>query len=100
MNSDASELLKMIGNCAPSTSIIGRNPLLVSLQNTVASENLTFYSSDVNAQYRIINLSGQAILQGKTGTKIDLNTSSLSAGLYLLQVQNSNEILTRKFIQQ
>lgn len=100
VNSDASELLKMIGNCAPSTSIIERSPLLVSLQNTVVSENLTFYSSDVNAQYRIINLSGQAILQGKTGTRVDLNTSSLSAGLYLLQVQNSNEILTRKFIKQ
>lgn len=100
VNSNASGLLNLIDDCAPATSIIEKDPLLVSLQSTVVNDNLTFYSSDVNAQYRIMNLGGQTVLDGKTGARVDLNTSSLPAGLYLLQVQSSSEVLTRKFIKQ
>lgn len=98
VNSDASDLLGLIDGCSSANSILERPALLVTLQTTIVNENLTFYSSDSNASYRIVNLSGQEVMQGKTGARVDVSTASLSSGLYLLQVLNEGEVLTKKFL--
>lgn len=98
VNSDPTELLDLIDSCGNATSILENDPLSVELTSTLVNENLSFYSTDVLAQYRILNLNGQAVLEGKTGQRADVNTSALAPGIYLLQVQNSSEVLTRKFV--
>ncbi|MBC2843792.1 M43 family zinc metalloprotease [Winogradskyella flava] len=67
--------------------------------NPVKGETLyikTFSKDDVS--YRVINMLGQTMVKGKTSSEI--NVSGLKSGMYFLEVNDGEEVMTRKFIKQ
>ena len=67
------------------------NPLKGDILNISGAEN--------NATYRIINMLGQEVAQGKILNNTIL-TSNVSSGTYLLQVSTDNGTIIKKFIKQ
>ena len=51
-------------------------------------------NSELN--YRIMNMNGQVIIDGKTKDKIDV--SILRAGIYFIEMNDGEDIITKKFM--
>ena len=54
--------------------------------------------SDKNVSYRVINMLGQTVVTGKTTTEI--NVAKLEPGMYFLEINDGEDVMTRKFIKQ
>ncbi|MDH7913648.1 M43 family zinc metalloprotease [Winogradskyella sp. SYSU M77433] len=54
--------------------------------------------SDNTVSYKVINMLGQTVSSGKASTEIDVAT--LKAGMYFLEVNDGEDIMTRKFIKE
>lgn len=65
------------------------NPVVNQLEIKIFAEE--------NASYKIHNLFGQVVKVGTLQNKT-LNVSNLKAGMYILQVNDGDEILTKKFV--
>jgi hypothetical protein len=81
-----SKIITIQGKSATNKLIIYPNPV---------SEVLNFVSSDTHADYYIINLLGQTVLQGRANTA-SINVSALPQGSYVLKMGNAQV----KFIKQ
>ena len=67
------------------------NPVKGNMLNIKVSENN-------NIAYRIINMIGQTIKTGHTPKQI--NVSNLKAGVYFIEVNDGEEVMTKKFIKE
>ena len=56
----------------------------------------TLNSEEVS--YRIINMLGQTVKNGKASTEIDVE--NLKSGIYFLEINDSEDVMIRKFIKQ
>lgn len=67
--------------------------------NPVQNGNIYLSSTSIDTPitFRVINLQGQALLEGYVENN-EINVNRLSAGTYILQLQNGNATVTRKFI--
>lgn len=54
--------------------------------------------SDNTVSYKVINMLGQTVSSGKASTEIDV--AALKAGMYFLEVNDGEDIMTRKFIKE
>ncbi|WP_370425117.1 endonuclease [Tenacibaculum dicentrarchi] len=50
-----------------------------------------------NAQFRIINMNGQTVLKGQINHDT-INVSNLNKGIYILEINDNQKIITKKFI--
>lgn len=70
---------------------------MVTLNPNPAHDNLFVNNIDnIIMSFRIINLTGQVIIEGKTKNSIDIN--KLSAGVYIIELSNGEKSVTKKFI--
>ena len=69
---------------------------------TSNSLNLNLVNSIENGTLKIISLTGQTVLekQNLSGTDFNFELTSLNAGLYLIQVSDSQNNYSSKFIKQ
>jgi len=97
MNSDDWDLI--IAKYSINTSIAETKNNQISVFPNPANEII--YISDIkeNSIIQIIGISGKLILELKN-PKNQININTLSTGIYFLKIQNSNEIVTKKFIKQ
>ena len=51
-----------------------------------------------DASYKIVNMIGQTVIEGNSISRVDVG--SLDAGVYFIQVNEGEEIVTKKFIKQ
>ena len=59
--------------------------------------NVELFESD-HFSYRIINMIGQTVKTGETSRQI--NVSSLKSGMYFIEVNDGEEVMTKKFIKE
>jgi chitodextrinase len=52
----------------------------------------------INATYKIANILGQTVKAGKVSTQI--NVGDLKTGIYIIEVNDGDEVMTKKFIKQ
>lgn len=64
------------------------NPAVDILNVTSVSENATF---------RVYNLMGQVVLNGKISNEM-INVSNLQEGNYILEISNENKIIRKRFL--
>ncbi len=58
-------------------------------------------NTSLSGTYQVLNILGEIILQGTlSGSKTNIQTSDLKVGLYIIQVQSSEGIMTRKFLKE
>ncbi|PTX63070.1 putative secreted protein (Por secretion system target) [Kordia periserrulae] len=55
--------------------------------------------ADASAKYQIHSLVGQIVKEGTLNTKI-IDVSTLKAGMYILQINDGDEILTKQFVKE
>ena len=67
--------------------------------NPVRSQLQVKIFADATAQYQIHSILGQVVKVG-TLTNKTINVANLKAGIYILQINDGDEILTKKFIKQ
>ncbi|QHI34859.1 Extracellular ribonuclease [Kordia antarctica] len=67
--------------------------------NPVRSQLQVKIFADATAEYQIHSLLGQVVKVG-TLTNKTINVANLKAGIYILQINDGDEILTKKFIKQ
>lgn len=69
-----------------------------------ANDQLNFDLSNLksNSTLSIYNLKGQLVqqVQGQSPAKVNLDISKLNEGMYLIQVQSENEVISTRFIKQ
>ncbi|MEM6685297.1 MAG: endonuclease [Bacteroidota bacterium] len=65
--------------------------------NPVANQLEVKIYAEATAEYQIYSLVGQQVKAGTLGNKT-INVSNLSAGMYVLQVNDGDEVVTKKFI--
>ncbi|MCB4798389.1 S8 family serine peptidase [Neotamlana laminarinivorans] len=53
---------------------------------------------DVKVTYRIVNMVGQIVKQGKNSKEVDV--SRLDSGVYFIEIKNGENIISKKFIKQ
>jgi hypothetical protein len=64
-----------------------------------ASDDLFFNTKDVILQIRFFNISGRQVLNESPGSRTHITSvAELEEGLYLLEIQTSSEIFTKKII--
>jgi endonuclease I/chitodextrinase len=80
-------------------------------ENEISAEDFTIYPNptksqlevriyaDATASYQIHSLLGQIVKAGTLENKT-INVANLKAGIYILQINDGDEILTKKFIKQ
>lgn len=68
------------------------NPVLNNMLNIVLPENS-------EGTYRIMNMIGQEVLSGKL-TNQHINVSKLRSGMYFIEVNDGDELMTKKFIKE
>lgn len=67
--------------------------------NNVVDNQLTFTVSDPAATYSIFGLNGQILESGMaSSSRVVIDVNAFAEGIYLLQVQSNDDILTKKFI--
>ncbi|WP_452220573.1 M43 family zinc metalloprotease [Lacinutrix salivirga] len=67
--------------------------------NPVKGSTLHIKSSNLGeATYRVVNMIGQTILNGTLTSEI--NVSNLKSGMYFIEVNDGEEVMTKKFIKQ
>ena len=72
----------------------------ITLYPNPVKDGLVYISSETNfTTYRIINLMGQVVANGKLDTN-SVSVSSLASGTYLLEVSNNEKVDTKRFIKQ
>jgi thiol-disulfide isomerase/thioredoxin len=98
INSNSAPLLNLADDCGTATSIEEAAQLEVIMGANPVGENLNFQIAGTRASWQIMSLSGQVVASGTTIGRVDVDTSQLPDGLYLLQVLGNTDVLTRKFI--
>ena len=98
-------------NSAPTkfeTNLLSASP---EEDEVLLDENFTIYPNpvknqlaikifaDATAEYQIHSLLGQVVKAGNLANKT-INVGNLKAGIYILQINDGDEILTKKFIKQ
>ena len=53
-------------------------------------------ATNFEASYKIVNMLGQTVIQGKVASEV--NVSSLTEGVYFIEVSSGEEIVSKKFI--
>ncbi len=77
-----------------------RNELRIKAKANYELHSVTL-SEVKGTEYRIINMVGQTILDGRLlGKETTLDISSLASGIYYLQVQNKEGFVTQKFVKE
>ncbi|MDI9311898.1 MAG: zinc-dependent metalloprotease family protein [Limnohabitans sp.] len=71
----------------------------ITLHPNPVSDVLNISSVSENATYRIFNLVGQIILEGKISSGA-INVSSINNGSYILEVNDADAVTTKRFIKQ
>ncbi|WP_298238625.1 T9SS type A sorting domain-containing protein [uncultured Algibacter sp.] len=67
--------------------------------NPVSSQLKIKFSQNINlASIKIVDIRGKMIKEVKENFNFPINVESLSNGLYLLQIEGGNRIITKKFI--
>lgn len=61
-------------------------------------ESLLIKTNLKGANILVINLQGQKVWQGNSGQQVNINTSSWSSGIYLLQVFSNEKLYSRKIV--
>lgn len=89
------ETLSLDQNNTLDSTVLFPNP-------TTASINLNTPSPIQNVNLKIISITGQTVLekQNLSGTDFSFEVSTLSQGMYILQLTNGNEVYNSKFIKQ
>ena len=60
---------------------------------------IQFDNADVNRELAVINVLGEVVFtQNSASSTVNVNASSLPAGIYFLQVKSDNHIFTQKFV--
>ena len=69
------------------------------VQNDLTIDFSTTYS---NALVEIVNMRGQVLFNGKyfDGNKINLNVAQLSSGIYIININADNKVLSKRLIKQ
>jgi chitodextrinase len=67
--------------------------------NPVKGDILNISNLDVDSTYRIFNMIGQELGNGKIENEV-INVAHLSSGTYLIEVSNEKGLLTKRFIKQ
>ena len=67
--------------------------------NPVKGDVLNIANLDVDSTYRIFNMMGQELGNGKIENE-SINVGSLSVGTYLIEVSNANGSTSKRFIKQ
>jgi endonuclease I len=67
--------------------------------NPVASQLEVKIYAEASAEYQIYSIMGQMVKAGTLGNKI-INVNNLKSGLYILHINDGDEILTKKFLKQ
>jgi len=62
--------------------------------------NIGLIDNAENATYKIVNMLGQTVSSGKLNTTSRVNISKLQSGLYIVEVNDGEETMTRKFIKE
>ena len=62
-----------------------------------SEETVSLYGIDTEVGYKIFNLSGGLISEGKTVNK-SLVVSSLASGVYILKISSEEKIEYKKFV--
>jgi hypothetical protein len=79
---------------------VGNNTKFDVVTNII-SKNEIALNSKGSYNWRILDLSGRALANGRTNTGFNLlQPGSLSSGMYLLQIIDGNEITTEKIVRQ
>lgn len=67
----------------------------------IINKNEVAINSNGSYNWRILDLSGRALANGKTSTGFNLlQTGAITSGMYLLQIIDGNEITTEKIVKQ
>lgn len=105
----------VVGNQAGGVVLYSQNPLLSALENSpIRPSNLTIYPNpakevlhldfnkiEENINFKIIDLSGRSILNGRLLNRYnEIEIAELKSGFYLLQIFDANNFRTEKFIKQ
>jgi hypothetical protein len=67
--------------------------------NPVQGDELHVSGIEADVEYRIYNLTGRSVAEGKTSDG-KISVSSLVAGIYLLQIVQDEQWVTKKFVRQ
>ena len=67
----------------------------------IINKNEVALNSNGSYNWRILDMSGRALANGKTSTGFNLlQTGAITSGMYLLQIIDGNEITTEKIVKQ
>ncbi|MEI7509209.1 MAG: reprolysin-like metallopeptidase [Flavobacterium sp.] len=68
--------------------------------NPVNGDVVTIANLDLISEYKIFNMMGQELGDGKIENEGSINVGSLNSGTYLIQVSNENGTTSKRFIKQ
>lgn len=68
--------------------------------NPVNGDVVTIANLNLSSEYKIFNMMGQELANGKIENEGSINVGSLNSGTYLIQVSNENGSTTKRFIKQ
>jgi photosystem II stability/assembly factor-like uncharacterized protein len=97
-------------DCIDSSSVIIHVDIPTSLKNMNKSESIRIYpnpscgilnieySSGKDAKFFIQNLLGQIVVQDKYRMGVPIDITSLTSGMYIIIIEDSNHIIKQKFI--
>ena len=67
----------------------------------IINKNEVAINSNGSYNWRILDMSGRALANGRTSTGFNLlQTGAITSGMYLLQIIDGNEITTEKIVKQ
>ena len=73
----------------------------VDVVTNIISKNEIALNSNGSYNWRIIDMSGRALANGRTTTGFNqLQAGTLNSGMYLLQIIDGGEIITEKIVKQ
>ena len=72
---------------------------VVNLFPVPTQATLTFrYANGESANYKVLNLLGQTLLEGQFTDETTINVSQMNPGVYVLYIRDEDEIITRRFV--
>lgn len=77
----------------------GINDLSLKIYPTIVDQNFTISAEENLTAYQIYNVNGGLVSEGKLNSNLaEVNVGSLGSGIYFVQIQSENNVITKKII--
>jgi peroxiredoxin len=101
IGTNSTALLGPAADCESNTDIPQVDEgLILRLNSTIFNEELSFETSESIVDFRLINLNGVVVHSGIASGKQTLNTVDLAQGMYLIQLQQDDQVVTKRVIKE